>query len=352
MLIIKKKNPLYSEWIKRRIKNREKHRVKRKKKASNYSTHATHITQGFKPPKKRIAFKAPATFSLSINTEETSMYLYNVLCSANAREYNREIFCDLSEITQMTVDAIMYLIAIIKNARHSKKYNVEICGNTPKNRKCAEYLERVGFYNFVKKITATDINPPFNSSLIIKSGYNVDPNIQKETCQYVNKCTSLDKIATRPLFSIIGELMTNAVQHAYIDNTSEMLEQWYLCVEDTKEHLRFVFLDTGAGIPSTVRRSFGEYVLKGIINDDDKILRSAFQGEFRTRTREPNRGRGLPSIYDYCKNGVVEEMLVFSGNGFCSFSKVNNFVIETKKLHNYITGALYVWTIIKKGRLL
>lgn len=285
---------------------------------------------------------------MSRNTEETIQYLRKVLSAVNAHEYNREIFCDLSSIKELSVDAVMYLIAIIKNARHRKKYNVTIAGNAPRAKECADFLAKVGFYNFVRKITAADIQPPKDSILTIKSGTNVDPNTQRAICQYINHTTEFDRLHTRPLYCILGELMTNAVQHAYLDNQSEMLEQWYLGAEDSAEHQRFVFLDTGAGIPATARRSFAEKIGQAFINNDAKILESAFKGKFRTRTGQHNRGRGLPSIYDYCSEGLIDNMMVISGNGLCRFSRSNDYRIFPESLNNNMVGTLFVWDI-KKG---
>jgi hypothetical protein len=71
-------------------------------------------------------------------------------------------------------------------------------------------------------------------------------------------------------------------------------------------------------------------------------------GELRTRTMLENRGKGLPSIYENCQNGIIDHASVLSRFGYCCIDSRNDYQILTERLKNKFTGTLFTW-LIKKG---
>ena len=77
--------------------------------------------------------------------------------------------------------------------------------------------------------------------------------------------------------------MSNVYFHAYT-NDELMKPVWYMYAEYTNNCVRFIFVDTGMSIARTVRRnSIYEKVVKKLnIDNDSKLIKSAFDGAFRT----------------------------------------------------------------------
>ena len=57
-------------------------------------------------------------------------------------------------------------------------------------------------------------------------------------------------------------------------------------------------------------------------------------GEFRTQTGKPNRGKGLPSINDLAHNNKIKDFHIISGGGHCWINE--NGVFECGDLSNKI----------------
>ena len=344
-----KNDPGYASWYKRKLKRLEKKRLSRKSVNPQFNK-CTHIAgSSFKAPARKVEITVPTVFSLIRNLEETAEFfgrMLNLVCYTNS---DLSVFVNMQSVKMITSDAIMYLLAIIMNTKHSKTCTVAFSGNVPRSNLCREKLEQFGFFNYVYRKGKPALQLPKESPHIIKTGTSVDTNIAKELCFHVNERTDYNRIKTKPLFSVIGELMTNSIQHAYMSG-NEMISQWYICVEEEMNSLRFVFLDTGAGIPTTAKKTWIEFITKELIGRDEEIIKSAFLGKFRTRTKLQNRGKGLPSIYANCQLGIINDAVVISGQGVCTISAASDYSIETRHINNKLTGTLFTWTIMKGAR--
>lgn len=81
-----------------------------------------------------VEFIVPNNFSLVNNYTETSVFFkdlidYIIKCNNKEQKY---IFINLSQIQNLTTDALMYLLAIV-TSRKKNKDNVHIAGNIPHN---------------------------------------------------------------------------------------------------------------------------------------------------------------------------------------------------------------------------
>ena len=129
-----------------------------------------------------------------------------------------------------------------------------------------------------------------------------------------------------------------------------MQENWYIYVEKAGEYVRSVFLDTGVGIPKTIRLNFVEQVTNLLLKDksDAKYISSALKGTFRTETREGHRGKGLPGIYEDALSGRICDLSIVSGRGKCTV--LENGEIEETVLHTNFEGTLISWKFnLKEG---
>ncbi len=342
-----KSNSQYRLWYKRRLRKLEKHRLRRKYKSPSSFPYRDY--QHSKPSPREFTLTPPANFSFLCNRDETCRFFARALRKICHSGADIEVYFDLRNINKITSDAIMYLLAVIMNAKHSQGYKASFQGNCPNDEACNHALEQVGFFNYVYKRGTSDVRPLKKSPYIIKTGNDVNSLIAKELCEHTNLNSKYDRKMTRPLYSVIGELMTNVVQHAYDEQDSDMISKWYICVEENAEEIRFVFLDTGEGIPTTAQKKWPEKLLGGLLADEGRIIKSAFMGEFRTRTNKDNRGKGLPSIYENCQNGILDHVSVLSGYGCCKISSTKGFEIEAQIMESKFTGTLFTWLIKKEG---
>lgn len=350
MSYIRRNDPGYYIWQKRRQINIERHKKKRELRKFGLPRHnlisSTEHSQ--QAGNKRIILIVPCSFSLKYNQNEVCHFFSRVLRIVSQPKRDIEVFFDMSNIKVISVDAIIYLLALISNVKHTSVYRVSFRGNVPINAECNEALDQVGFFNYVYKQGEKVFQPKREGPYIIKTGREVTTSIAKELCSVVNEKTIYDRLQTKSLYSVIGELMTNSVQHAYEDNEADMVNQWFICVEESIDEIRFVFLDTGTGIPATVAKNWPEKVTGTLVGNDEVILQSAFLGDFRTRTKKENRGRGLPSIYHNCLNGIIEEAVILSGYGVCDISSKVENNIQCRKLPVKFAGTLFTW-VIRKG---
>ena len=73
----------------------------------------------------------PDIFSLFQNSAETVAFFDKTVWTIRNCKVQDSIFFDLSNITEITTDAIMYLIAVIKNMRRLKTFRITCRGNLP-----------------------------------------------------------------------------------------------------------------------------------------------------------------------------------------------------------------------------
>lgn len=71
----------------------------------------------------------PDIFSLFQNSAETVAFFDKTVWTIRNCKVQDSIFFDLSNITEITTDAIMYLIAVIKNMRRLKTFRITCRGN-------------------------------------------------------------------------------------------------------------------------------------------------------------------------------------------------------------------------------
>ena len=137
--------------------------------------------------------------------------------------------------------------------------------------------------------------------------------------------------------------MSNTVHHAY-DEKGLMAPCWYLYAINKGKSILFAFIDTGNGIPSTVKRKWIEKLPLAI--SDSELIYSAFLGESRTETGLYNRGHGLPALYEKVKSGRLKNFYVLSGSGSCrSFETENDIIFIKENYKQKIFGTIVKFEI-------
>lgn len=256
-----------------------------------------------------------------------------------------QFFIDSKQVQKVDVSALIYLIAIIDRIRSSND-KVVFRGNLPVNSDARNVFTTSGFLNYFKnnyKGKDTDTNV-----LKILRGVDADPKAARDVCAFIIGHFGLKMKDTLDLYAVLIELMTNTQQHAYTERA--IFNYWFLFVEYRLGKANFVFLDTGEGIPNTVRKKLTEKIFEKLPNgnDDANLIKTALLGdEFRSQTGEPYRGKGLPQVNKYFKRDNVQNALVCSERGECIMNDVTYKEYYENNLKDTLRGTLFAWQVAK-----
>ena len=257
--------------------------------------------RGIKRHREKHFLLAPQYLDICTKTEETLSFFSKVVDEINICKYGDILFFNLSQVEYIAPDAVMYLIAIIKNTK------------------------RVRRLRFAK----------------VLSGEDAIGELAVRFCDFVQQYCNFGMLRTKRLYPMIIELMTNTHQHAYRNTEKEIMNSnWYIFARHIGDAIELVFLDTGAGIPATVRKRFFERIRGLNLTNDASLLKSVLQGDFRTETRQKNRGKGIPGIYENACDGAIKELCIVSGEGKCC---VQDKIIISDNLCSKLNGTIFLW---------
>lgn len=339
------------EWF--LTKSKKEIRKRHKRKASKNNSKKSRIKRtgtsisSYRHNHETKVVRAPKILSVFNNSTETLNFFDEVKAQISILNYKDELFFDLSKIEMVSVGAIMYLIAMIKNTRRLKVMEINCSGNVPQEPMARTIFETCGFYTYVSP-QYTFRRATSNDHINITRGKEAAPEVAGSICEFVHAHSHCDRIATKALYKMILELMANTKQHAYT-NRKDMDHNWYVYVEDCDKYLRFVFLDTGEGIPNTVRtKGIWEKVKNYLSLNDAYFIASALRGELRSETGLSYRGKGLPEIYQNVVSRYIGDFSIVSGYGKCTINE--NGDISESNFENALKGTMLCWKFMKDER--
>lgn len=339
--------------IRRKIKNKIFHdkRCRRLCESRNRNSASRYGKNYKQSVSKRFFVRAPKEMSLFDATGITLDFFEDVIEKIRKCSLRYTLYFDLSQVEYITPDAVMYLIAIINNTRRVRALSIHCQGNMPTNTAAKAVFEDAGFFKFVYAPNSGNIKDS-TKHMKIQNGAHADNILAASFCDFVHANCQKNYIDTKRLYPMIVELMTNTHQHAYHsarerDGHLEMYSNWYIFAQDVGNAIRFVFLDTGVGIPRTVSRKIREKLSELLnTNNDVAYLQSALKGDYsRTETRLDYRGKGLPGIYEDCQNGHITNLKIISGRAKCLVN--SDASITAEKTDLCFEGTLFVWDIVK-----
>lgn len=288
----------------------------------------------------------PRIFSFVNNTAETIDFFDDVVIEIKQKKYKNNFYIDSKNVEEVSVDALIYLIAIMQNITINYQMKYSFRGNLPNNNTAAEVYNNSGFMSYVKSKARR--LPASSDKIQIKSGNNTDSIIASEFCKFVMDKLNKTLKDVLPLQKVLIELMSNVYHHAY-NNDDIMQKKWYLYAEHNQEIVRFVFVDTGSGIAKTVRKNFWEKLQRfsKVSASDSDLIYSTLQGDFRTETRKPHRGNGLSGVKDLALNNIFKNFTIISGSGQCCIVQngVPNSILK-RDFDNKICGTMFLFDIV------
>ncbi len=336
-------------WLQQRskkiVKRRKKKQNKKKRQRRNAINYNVQLKKKvtYNEQIRSYCFKAPNIFSLLKNTEKTSLFFEEIInFLSNKHNYGKNLFIDLSQIEELTIDALMYLLVLINNLDTKLRHNFKISGNVPNSEVPRRLLNESGFRSFVKFRKQEVLNRNTNNLQIV-SGNNSDTQIAQRISDFLLEKAGITLAESRFLYIMMIEFMSNTHKHAY-NSTSIFNPMWYCFAEYrvNEDIIAFTFMDTGEGIPATVRKKFIEKINILKIKDEDKYVISALEGEFRTATSLKYRGKGLPKIREFCTEKKIQEMRIITNKADV---RVNSEGYNSRLLGTSLKGTLFSWEI-------
>lgn len=252
----------------------------------------------------------------------------------------RKVFIDISKVEGLTIDAVIYLIVIIRNLT-AKRDNVRFFGNLPESEDAKNLMLASGFDKFVKFKYNDFKTVELEKDLIkITSGDENNPTEAGNIIDFICRKSGRTPVAYRPIYKMLIELMANAKEHAY--NNSMMLPSWYCFVKCEEDFADFIFLDTGLGIPKTLRKNFFERIKLFNSPSESFLVASALDGEFRTQTGKKYRGRGLPDIMNNQIQKRISNLTIISNRARI---EIIDGIRHEKDIRYPLVGTLFFWKV-------
>jgi len=316
----------------RRSKNALKKRKRRKHKISQTS-YSLRVEN--KELRETIQIIAPDNFSLINNTEETLKYF--IKAENELRKKNNVLF-DISKISTLTTDAIAVKLAKIKD----KKFNSNgiIRGNAPDDQNLQKLFLQSGFFDFVSTF---DKKPKSSSKLLIHriTDNRVEPDIAKKACLIGLRHTFGNEEIFEPLYEVLIEIMQNTNNHA---GEKRGVYDWWLHVYNHPDSsvTSYTFLDLGFGIfESLPVKSFKRDLLELFgFTSNVELVPKLFAGEIKSRTARPERGKGIPQVFQCSKDPVFNKFVLISNDVYADL-KTESY----KKLKTQFDGTMFYWEI-------
>lgn len=158
------------------------------------------------------------------------------------------------------------------------------------------------------------------------------------------------------IFRALLEATNNAIEHAYEDGqplrySDREGKRWYATAsyDPNKSSLRFFVYDQGIGIPASLRSKSTwsdkiNAVLStlGLGNHDTEVIGAALELG-KTRTKLPERGKGLRDMADVIECAGAGYFRVISGNG--DFTAHAGEKVDKYMHGSHIGGTLVEWSI-------
>lgn len=85
-------------------------------------------------------------------------FISDLVSEIEIKEYKKTIYIDSSQVENVTVDALIYLIAIMKNDKINVEMNYLYAENLPFNEKAKKVYQESGFLDYHQLYTIQKLN--------------------------------------------------------------------------------------------------------------------------------------------------------------------------------------------------
>mgnify|MGYP001428735598 CR=1 FL=1 len=132
-------DPRYQQWLKMNTIKKGLHEHKRKlwreylRKLKQRQFHSNvKITHSDDRHVSRIQANAPHNFSISRNTEQTIGFFNSIISGIRNARHKVDVYFNLEDVRELTIDSIMYLLAVLYNMKTTPRVQYITHGNYPR----------------------------------------------------------------------------------------------------------------------------------------------------------------------------------------------------------------------------
>jgi len=317
-----------------------KKRRKWKKKKAKYNLYRNLEKKSVRRKIKRESYKPkivkiPSLFSLP-SEREAVLIFFNSLDSVHYKTA-RYLFFDFSEVIEISHGAITILLSFIGWLNDQ---GVRASGNFPDDPDAKEKFEKSGFLEFFKTIGKRSYEKGMNT-IVARGEKRTNSELSSKLIRKSTKTVWNIEDKNMKVQGMLIELMANTINHAYAGGKYQ--KGWYFSVDHIPDEnkVKFCFVDNGHGILKTLRKKFPDKIASFIGGKfGNNIIKRAFDGEFGSRTKLSNRGRGLKAIKKVYQLGYIKSLKVITNNIYYDFENDT-----AEELKTYFDGTFYFWEI-------
>jgi hypothetical protein len=320
------------ESLKKNLISKEKKKIKRRGK------NGISITEQRKEREisQLVNLKAPVNFSFIENTSEILTYLEVIQKNL---ERKKPILINLKDITSLTNDAIVLLLAVVKNPIITK--GVTIKGNYPKNIVLKKIFQESGIFG------SNNNSSNSNNYILTRRNKKAEGGIANELIRRATKSILGHEARCHGVYMALMECMANTCYHAKPQQIGQ--ETWWLTVYHDKDLniASFAFIDLGVGIFKSSKVVNLRKMLTDFFgfSDNRDVLKEIINGQQISRTQIPYRGKGLPNIFKGLERNYYSNLKIISNDVKADLSD-NKYEILTREFN----GTFLYWELNNKNR--
>ena len=304
---------------------------RRKHQITTYKDSATY--QNTLP---MISFKAPSSFTMATHSEYVINYVNSIYKAVQDKENKCRIVLDVEDVQNTDNGAIGMLLALI-NALSQK--HIHTLGNLPRSEEPNRIFVNSGFLGHVRLLQGKKSRTTDN--FIVQKGKDKtnSPAIGREVRKIIKHLTG-EEATYKPLYTLIGEMVSNSIEHANIQHKDK---NWLLSIHYETDKVVIMVTDIGKGIMMTLRKKFDQKLKDTFISSVDTLL-NLFSGRYQSSTFEKNRNKGLPFIKECFDNNFISNLFVITNNVYLDFNNNNS-----REMTSNFRGTFYSWEVTRNN---
>jgi anti-sigma regulatory factor (Ser/Thr protein kinase) len=249
---------------------------------------------------------------------------------------------DHSALQRISPAAALVLISDVVRA-DSILENCKWRGNAATHPEVHELLGEVGYWKYFHGIEWKRSKSSSREFIQHRFGKLTQGEVVKEVVQHFLPELQVPAESKKALYPALIECMDNVMKHAYLprDKDKPFYHRWHLLgYRDPSTHeVFFCFYDQGVGIPKTIRVRLRDKMGPISRSDADLIAKAVVEGHYSS-TKDPTRGRGLPTLKRFIDAAKSGELMIVTFKSRCIFSRENNDLLNFQQK---FCGTLIVW---------
>lgn len=280
----------------------------------------------------------PAQFTFS-HLESVLGYI-NTTYQLSRKNGVKRIWMDMNDVINIDIFTICLLLAQINKLG---SHGIICYGTYPNDPIKRKFVIESGFLKVIKSNVKSSKEVRSENQMYMVGKNEVESDRINNSVKKCMKQLLGHEEYYPPVYENMIEICANSVEHA---NDNDVDKNWLVSISfESRDVMRFILTDTGEGILKTLIKKKGD-MFYDLINarKDFDVLRRVFEGEYKSRTGEINRHKGLPEVYENYKNGFISNLKILTNGVVYDFDTNDNI-----KLINEFMGVMITWTVSKKN---